>query len=61
MIRFGLLVALVGTVLYVLARPRPGPDEAPLAPGWRRRGLRVVTVGFIVLWLGLLVAIGALR
>lgn len=61
MIRLGLVVVVAGAVLYVLARPRPGGDEAPLERSWRQRGLRVVLIGLAVVWVGLLVAIGALR
>ena len=61
MIRLGLVVVVVGAVLYALARPRPQGTDAPLERSWRRRGLRVVLVGLVVLWLGTLVAIGALR
>ena len=61
MIRLGLVVVVVGVVLYALARPSRRGGEAPLERSWRQRGLRVALIGFVVLWVGVLVAIGALR
>ena len=61
MIRLGLVVVVVGAVLYALARPRPQGADAPLERSWRQRGLRVALIGLAVIWLGVLVAIGALR
>lgn len=58
MVRLGLLAVVVGLVIWRLARPSPrgrvGVDDA----GWRTRGLRIATIGFAVLYLAALVAIG---
>lgn len=61
MIRLGLVVVVVGGLLYALARPRRSGADAPLHRSWRTHGLRVALVGLGVVWLGLLVAIGVLR
>lgn len=60
MIRFGLVVAVVGLVVWLVARP--GPAAGPLPQTlWQRRGLTVVVGGLVIAWLGLLVVVGILR
>jgi hypothetical protein len=61
MVRLGLVVAVVGLVLWVLARPSPGRAEAPLDRSWQKRALRVLVIGLCIVWFGAVVAIGALR
>ena len=61
MIRLGLVVAVIGLVLWALARPAPGRPTPPLDRTWARRGLRALVIGLCVVWVGALVAIGVLR
>lgn len=61
MVRVGLIVAVVGLVLWVLARPAPGRAEAPLDRSWQKRALRILVLGLCVVWVGAMVAVGALR
>lgn len=59
MIRFGLVVALAGVVIWTLARP--GTRTSAPQTLWQRRGLTVVVGGLAIAWLGLLVVVGILR
>jgi hypothetical protein len=59
-IRFGLVVAVVGLVVWTLARPPASAGAVPQTL-WQRRGMTVVVGGLVIVWLGLLVVVGILR
>lgn len=54
MVRFGLVVVVIGLLLYAPVRRRP-------TSGWRQRAVRVLVVGLCVVWVGAMVAIGVFR
>ena len=58
MVRFGLLAVLVGLVVWRLARPSPRGGVLPRSDTWQRRGARAAVIGFAVLWVAAVIAIG---